>query len=232
MKRLFAMLLALCLLMGAGAYAFESAQGVWHLNAIETDGMRIDPSSVGMGIILSLYTDGSAVLSLSGEGDLLAIWSEGAGFVRVGDGTDGDLILSYEGAQLVSEDDGMRLIFGREKHELTQEQVSPARADAQLADYEGDWQATHMTSSGMYIPMDAIGTQAGLSLRGTQAVLNISGEETYGEAFVSGGRLYVISERGETVFTLYEDGTISFVLATVGDMGPTQATVYFSRTGE
>lgn len=211
----------------AGALALEPGDvlGAWYLNGMEAEGFSVSPSALGMDITLVLNEDNTAAMQMPGQEDAAGTWAIADGQLVVT--VDGDgLALSLVDGDLVAEEDGMKMIFGKEKVDAEPVEASPARTDAALADFNGTWNAHLAVIEGMELPIDALGLEFGLVIEDGKATLSAFGVSDSMEGDVSGGVL-TVSADGETTmtFTLHEDGTVSCVLEDA-------FTIIFQRAGE
>lgn len=150
MKRWISIVLAALMLMLPCAYAQEpvSAAGEWVLTQVETDGERIDSETLGLNIRISLYEDGSALVSTgtdtpstwTQDGDTIAIDAMSAPF-------------TLEGETMWVENNGLKMI-------LTP-YVDPAtlRTDTLLEEFNGTWVCSQVDFGGMMMSLSSLGAE-------------------------------------------------------------------------
>lgn len=190
MKRMFAIAIALAMLLSAAALA-EAADytGLWYLNDITMEGMSVTPSAFGLEITLELREDGSVTYTSNeevSEGTWMA--EDEAVTVTVGDEP---LTLALREDSLVSESDGISMVFGKQLAEV--EVFAPAMPVAAAAeDYVGSWKAFKINMDGDYIDTVLLGEEITAAIEGTTITMN-------GFAFT-----------GDVIETAYVDGALAF----------------------
>lgn len=108
MKRILTILLALMLCFCLSACSKEVG-GVYKLEYITTDGVRISPSSLGMNISFAFSEDGTGTATYSGQ-TLAITWAEDDDGLLV-TGPHEELHFSWDGSTLVMHDEGSMLFF-------------------------------------------------------------------------------------------------------------------------
>ncbi len=236
MKKLFAVTLALMMLLSAAATA-ESADflGDWYLTGIESEGTIYYPSDFGMSVSMTLNDDGTAHIEfhqgdqsepregtwvLEGDAAIVTVDDEPQTFV-LADGT------------LVSEGDS-GMIFGREPVEI--EGYTPAAVvEAEEADFFGSWTTFTYGTDGVFMNAAATGMDMVADIsEGSLLLTGILGSETpYSISFADNAYCYDITdENGETVTIIkaemLEDGNLQLTRLFFGTeyvliMAPTEA---------
>lgn len=111
MKKLLTLLVALCMLMGCAALAETTDYlGVWVLTGVESFGIAMDPSALGMDAVMTINAGGICVQESMGE-VMECTWAETETGIVVND-AEGDLeSYTYADGTLVLEQDGVKMIF-------------------------------------------------------------------------------------------------------------------------
>ena len=200
MKKRLCLALCIALLLCAAAPAWaltnEDVIGTWYLNEITTGGASIDPSAVGMDTTLENAADGTMTVTNLISGTVAYSWATDGDTLRtaLADNPDYTLIYGMREGCLVIEADGMGMVFGRERVVVESYQPGDRVADAQLADFVGEWEAYYMSLQGLVLPFATTGMTVTLAI---------------GEA----GATMADTENGETTTLTYmlsfADGTLT-----------------------
>lgn len=231
----FTMMLALLVSLfccGAAVLAeAESLEGVWYLNSVEIEGVEMSPASLGLEMVMTLETDDTVLIQVTGEEDESGAWSRDGDEVTVT--IEGEtMVFVLQGDALVVEDDGATMIFGREKSEMEEFVAAPIREDVALSDFDGMWTATILDMAGMQLPVAALGMDMTLTIENGRAVLvSLEWEEEQTnevDGIFEDNSLTLDIPSTETTggmtmaLVLHEDGMMSF--------GDEEATIYFERS--
>ena len=237
MKKTLAMLLALTL--AAAVCAFAAADeadflGTWYLNGINMEGNEINPASMGMEMILEVSADGTYVLSTPGaeEADQPGTWKldmdDGVEELELAvEGVDDDFSLKIVNGELVGEEDGLGMRFGREKEEAEVYTPAEPAADAKEEDYAGKWTAVKVDMDGLYADYALFGGVMGdftAEIEGTTITLTglIMYDNTAVQAAFADGKLECVDELGNTITAqLLQDGSLKLVTAAAEGDGMT-----------
>lgn len=230
MKKMLALLLALCLLcMGAFALAeAEDVSGVWYLTAFESDGVELPTSLLGIEMTMTLNTDGTALLESNMAETEIGTWMMNGDQLEVDDAVGDTQVFALVDGRLVGEQDGMKLILTREVGENAVQEASPVRTDATREEFNGVWNGSYVELGGMQLPVSMLDMNIGLEIT-TDKVLMTSitsdGSETQEQEFSFADGVLTI---GDDVMSLklHENGMASF---TDEDAG---MTLYFEKTAE
>ena len=178
MKKLFAVLLALAMLLSVAAFA-EAADvvGTWYLNELVTEGSSLSPATFGMEMSMTLNEDGTAsAATVQGEEteEESGTWSIDGTTVTVDLNGSAQAFEFADGA-LSAEMDGMTMVFGQEKVEG--EVYVPAEpVEAAQEDFAGSWTATKVGFGDTYfdwaIMADMFGDPLTAVIDGTTLTLN------------------------------------------------------------
>lgn len=236
-KTILAIMIATVMLataMYVGA-AEENIEGVWYVESISQDGQTLDAdilSSMGMNMVLTLNSDGTATLDAMGTKNE-GIWTAD-GIINM---NDSDVPYTLQDGSLILEQDGQVMKFSREAAETDTFSLAPAVENPELRDFDGEWKAVLMVSAGIQIPMDMVSSDICLSVEDGKVILikSIVDQTNGGEVletmevecnsdFTDDGTLHV-DFNGADVFrnydftickdmylTLREDGKMSGVL--------------------
>lgn len=228
MKKRTSIFLALCLCAVLISALGESLlPGDWYLSAVVAEGISLTPAGMGLDMKVTLYEDGSVLITRTKEANRKGVW------VLQGDkfevNAEGDrMIFRIQGETLtfLDEEKGLLMIFGREQAALprgTHEDqaagwVSPIRADAVMEDLEGEWVPAEVEVMGRLMEAEPLGFTRRISIRQGQVWLSAYGDDAEtpaAEAAWEEGGLRVISGEGdeaeEILLRLHEDGRMSYV---------------------
>lgn len=225
MKKLFAVALALVMLLSVAAFA-ETANytGIWYLNEIDFGGTKLAPAAMGMEMTFDLKDDGSvAAASPDEEGQI----QETAGTWTLDGETltvtinDEPLTLTLVDGNLVADSgDGMALTFGREKVEAEIYVPAAPKADAAEADYVGNWTATQLDMDGMFINPALLGMDTTAVIEGTTITLTgafLFDNEAFEAELKDGALVYAAANPDEVMVSAIsvqalEDGALKLVI--------------------
>jgi len=191
--------------------------GAWDLSSIKAEGVTLPAAEWGMEMTMVFNEDNTAIALMAGEeADEAGTWSIVDGKLYAS-ANESDMVFTPVDDTLVVEEDGMKMVFGREKAEAEAVEISPARTDAALSDFNGTWNAYLAGYEGMVFPIEAFGLEMAMVIEGGKATLTSSGESIEMEGDVSAGVLTITAgdaddEAFSFSFTLHEDGTVSCVL--------------------
>lgn len=230
-KRTIGMLAAAALaaaLTCTAAFAEEvDVTGAWYMQSMEQEGQVYDASmlaSFGMTGTITLGEDGSVAIEFTGEDAVEGTytWDGAAGEIT----SDGESVpFTLEEDQLVMEQEGVKMVYGRDMPEAEAFELAEAVADAQLADFNGVWAAETFVMAGMPLPMEALGMEMVLTIEDgkvtskttytsestdeTEAAEPDVMEQVY-EGELTNGVLAGTTEDGEAFkLELREDGTMT-----------------------
>ena len=210
-RKLAGLLLCLMLLGSLATAQTVDYTGVWYLVSVESSGVALNPSDIGMEMSMTLNADGTGVIAMTGEEDKTATWAlDGETLTITSEEQPLTFVLTADG-QLTAENEDTKMIFGRDA-------AAPAFVPAaeiaapDIAAFNGTWTITTVSVSGMYVPFSAM-AQAGMEdasiviLDGSVTSLGTQETGTFAE-----GKLEVASlVEGMTgkSFALLEDGTLT-----------------------
>ncbi len=233
-KSIAAIILALCLMCFGSAFALESADviGTWYLSEIGDESSSINPALIGMEMSMTINEDGTAELSTkSGENEYTdkATWAIDGDALTVTDATDTASTLTLENGVLIGTDAGTRMVFSKEKAEVSFEAYIPAaqKTGVTAEDFAGKWTVTIAGTSGTQLPINALGMQVTITVDGQNAIysynMNGAGSETALTAALENDVLVLKSgDVAVLELKLLEDGILTY-----GDS--TGATVFYAE---
>ena len=171
MKKIFAMLLALAMLLGAMAMAEATdVTGTWYAVEMIQGDQSINPAEMGLEITMTLNEDGTATMNGAGDpsegtwtfdGETLTIQEEGAD----------DTVMTYADGNLTMGDDSMTMVFSQEAPEA--EVFAPAAAvEAAVEDFAGTWKAEKIGLEGSYYPVSLLGADITATFEDTTITLD------------------------------------------------------------
>ena len=239
MKRVTALAAALILMLIA-VYAVpviaeeESPAGTWYLQSMKHGDIELDGGFLSsFTMVLTLNEDGTATMD-SGAETIEGTWSL--------EGTEGSLELSntlpftFEDDQVIIEQEGTGMIFGKEAPAAQPAEVAPAVTDPQISDFIGTWNVSSYVMYGMPLPASLMGEKATLTIEEEQIRLHEdlldmnnnfepteSRDYTFSAQLQDDGTLLVdfgeeslttplFSGAGSLVLTLREDGKITGIV--------------------
>ena len=238
MKKRTSIFLALCLCAVLISAPAESLlPGDWYLSAVEAEGISMTPAGMGLDMKVTLYEDGSVLITRTKEANRKGVWVSRGDKVEVN--AEGDrMIFRIQGETLtfLDEEKGLLMIFGREQaasSQGTQERqaagsASPVRTDAVAEDFDGEWKPVEAEVMGRLMEAEPLGFTRRITIRQGEAWLSAyeGGAETPAaeSAWEDGGlRLKTdVEGEGEILLHLHEDSRISYVTED-------QITIYLER---
>lgn len=174
MKKFFAVMLAMAMLLSAAAIA-EAADflGVWYLVEMQEDGTSFSPADFGISMALELKEDGAAQSDAVMGDDVktqMGTWTQdGDAVVVTIDDTPATFTLTD--GQLITADEDMMMVFDREPVEA--EIYTPAEpVAAEEADFEGRWTAFKYGFEGQFIDAALIGMDLDVEVKDGSLVLS------------------------------------------------------------
>lgn len=201
MKRLYALLLALTMVLGCAAVAEETADyvGYWVVTSTEINGKTYDPAALGVNAYMELYADGTCLLVAMDE-MLDGTWTVTPTGITTTD-ADGDAaVYTYVDGALMVEEDGCKLFF-------TPEAYTMPLGGLTLADFEGDWVFTYVEVGNEVYYADELGVEMTLSIhdgKGVHAVYSgESGEVT--DLYNGVCEIEEVTDFGTAMLLLYTD---------------------------
>ena len=198
MKKLFAVLLALAMLLSMAAFA-EAADvvGTWYLNELVMDGASMSPATFGMEMAMTLNEDGTASAATNAvedEPESSGTWTIDGTTVTVTMNGE-DQVFEYADDALTADTGDGTMVFGREPAEGEAYQPGEPVAAAE-EDFAGSWTATKAGFDGKYLDWTVMGDMLGdpmtAAIEGTTLTLN--------------GFLF----SGEAIETTYADNALTF----------------------
>ncbi len=223
MKKLFAIVIALAMLLSAAALA-EAADytGVWYLNAMEAEGESYSPATFGIEMSIELKDDGTVVgISSMGGGEAepqAGVWEIDGDHVNVTI-DESTLAMKLEDGALIGESDGQKMVFGREKVEVEVYVPAAPKADATVEDYAGKWVSAKIGTEGIYMDAAALGLEFNANIEGTTITLDgiLFSSEAVEATFADGALTYAAEDPENALLAgltaqLLEDGNISMLV--------------------
>jgi hypothetical protein len=208
MKKLFSLLLALCMMLAccASAEAVDMT-GVWYADLM------------GMTMTLTLNADNTYTMDMMGEADD-GTWAQTETGVLIDD--EMPMVYNAEANTLVMDMDGMELVFGREAAAAFV--AAEARTDATVEEFAGCWLADKIGFMGMTMSTTDIGMGLAFAINDTTVTMYMmEGEQSFAEAetvdlpaeFADGALTIVMPAESEEsapqsfVLKLLADGTLA-----------------------
>lgn len=156
MKKLFAVIIAMAMLLSAAAFA--EITGTWNLSEAVMNGTSMSPADMGIQITIVLNEDNSAVMSsnISEDGDKTGTWSLDGETLTITTDGEAPSTLTYADDKLVMDmgDEGS-MVFTQGEVEAP---YVPAAANtaAAVEDFAGKWQAVKVGMEGKYFPAEML----------------------------------------------------------------------------
>lgn len=218
MKKLTAVLLALLMMLSCAVAETVDFSGAWYLVKASAQGMELDPSVLGMEMVLDLKADGSAELRMTGEEtDSGATWVANDNGVVVTDSTGDAMALVYTGDQLVMEMDDVGMYFAREAAAAPAAEGGDYVADAVIDDFQGSWNGVAVEMMGMEMPLDAMDATASVKVDGLKVRFDMDGDAIDLEGTIADGILTVMGpEDTPMVFKIKTDGRLACEMSVEG----------------
>jgi hypothetical protein len=194
--------------------------GVWYGVSMEIGGESYPLADMGMDLTITIGVDGTAEMSMNGEGENIqcsiqdgVLMADGVGFAL----QDGMLVVS---------EDGMIMTLSREKPEASSASIPVIDESATIDDLKGVWTLARVMADGMTLPAEAA-EMAGdtLVIYGDTCDLTLQGMTLDGlSCRMDDFTLLISILDGETAATLREDRTLCLEMS--------DATFWYERTGD
>lgn len=195
MKKLFALLLTLAMLLSSAAMAEFDYIGLWTLIGMETAGIPMDVSTLGLYGSMLLNEDGSCVLTMQDKTQN-GTWAATATGITTTDAEGVVDIYTLVNNNLVVEQEGVKIIFAREA--------------AEKIDYVGVWVLTSLKASGVTLDPAKLGMEATMDIyeNGTCTMVSM-GETEQGTWAETEGGIVITDEDGEPLALTVTDGALA-----------------------
>ena len=161
MKKILALILALCMMLSCTAFAEDDMTGDWFADMF------------GQLAILTIADDATYSMEVMGD-SAEGVWVLEGETLYLDKGTDVETALAYDAdACTLSVDlgDEMMIVFGREMPVFFT--PAEARTDATVEEYAGSWAAAYVDFFGMLAPVEAAGMDMTLTIEGTTATMSL-----------------------------------------------------------
>lgn len=157
MKKFAALLFALLLCLGSSLAEAVDYTGTWYFVEATYQGQTLLAVELGMDTSMTLNADGTAYSQAQMQ-QLPATWMATDSGVMIypvveGAALEVGILYTLEGDRLVAEDEGLRMVYSRDRADGGFYAVGEAKADATMDDYNGTWVATVAQVMGMQVPM-------------------------------------------------------------------------------
>lgn len=226
MKKFFAVLLTVAMLLSAAAVA-EAADflGVWYLVELQADGESFSPADFGMSMSLELKEDGTAQADSVMGGDPEA---QAGSWTQKGDAIvvtidDSPVTFTLTDGQLIAADEEMTMVFGREAPEA--EIFTPAEPVAAVeADFEGSWTAFKYGYEGHFMDAALVGMDMAVEVKDGSLLLSgfFDSDAAIPMTFADGAYAYSTDDESEMFSAIrlqkLADGNLMLTLTAGGDM--------------
>lgn len=192
--------------------------GMWYGVSMTMEGTTYQMVDMGLEMTLEIHAGGTFTIVTDGEADAgVCVVENGAVIVD-------DLPASLADGQLTVEQDGVLMVFDREKPEAAE--IAPENESAVLSDYLGVWTVTSITADGMTLPAEVVGMSGDtITVYGETLDMTLMGAElTDLPCVMDGHRLRVTLMDTPAFLMLHTDGTLEF------DME--DGTLWYQRTSD
>lgn len=194
--------------------------GVWYGVSMEMEGVSYPLTDMGMDLTITISADGTAEMSMNGEGEIIQCSMQDG--VLMADGVG----IALQDGMLVVSEDGMTMTLSREKPEASAESIPVIDESAAIDDLKGVWTQARVTMDGVTLPAEAA-EMAGdtLVVYGDNCDLTLQGMTMDGlSCRMDDFALLISILDGEAAATLREDGTLCLEMSDV--------TLWYERTGD
>ena len=194
--------------------------GVWYGVSMEIEGASYPLADMGMDMTITIGADGTAEMSMNGEGESIQCSMQDG--VLMADGVG----IALQDGMLVISEDGMTMTLSREKPEASAAPIPVIDESATIDDLKGVWTLARVTMDGVTLAAEAA-EMAGdtLVIYGDSCDLTLQGMTMDGLTCSMDGYALLISILdGESAATLREDGTLCLEMSDV--------TLWYERTGD
>ena len=192
--------------------------GMWYGVSMTMEGATYQMADMGLEMTLEIHAGGTFTIITDGEADTGVCAVENGAVIVDG------LPTSLADGQLTVEQDGVLMVFGREKPEAAE--IAPENESAALSDYLGVWTVTSVTADGMTLPAEVAGMSGDtITVYGETLDMTLMGTElTDLPCAMDGHRLSFTLMDTPAYLTLRTDGPLGF------DME--DGTLWYQRTGD
>ena len=194
--------------------------GIWYGVSMEMEGMSYPLTDMGMDLTITIGADGTAEMSMNGEGESIQCSMQDG--VLTADGVG----IALQDGMLVVSEDGMTMTLSREKPEASAAPIPVIDESATIDDLKGVWTLARVTMDGVTLPAD-VAEMAGdtLVVYGDACDLTLQGILLDGlTCRMDGCTLLVSVLDEESAVTLREDGTLFLEMSDI--------TLWYERTGD
>ncbi len=194
--------------------------GVWYGVSMEIEGASYPLADMGMDMTITIGADGTAEMSMNGEGESIQCSMQDG--VLMADGVG----IALQDGMLVVSEDGMTMTLSREKPEASAAPIPVIDESATIDDLKGVWTLARVTMDGVTLAAEAA-EMAGdtLVVYGDNCDLTLQGMTMDGLTCSMDGYALLISILdGESAATLREDGTLCLEMSDV--------TLWYERIGD
>ena len=194
--------------------------GVWYGVSMEIEGASYPLADMGMDMTITIGADGTAEMSMNGEGESIQCSMQDG--VLMADGVG----IALQDGMLVVSEDGMTMTLSREKPEASAAPIPVIDESATIDDLKGVWTLARVTMDGVTLAAEAA-EMAGdtLVVYGDSCDLTLQGMTMDGlTCSMEGYALLISILDGESAATLREDGTLCLEMSDV--------TLWYERTGD
>ncbi len=231
MKKLISLMLILCMAcMLVPAMADDDVTGEWTMIKAVVQGMEMDPTALGMEMVIILNADGTAEAK-SSYGEAEPEVSDGTWTM---DGSTVTITIGGEPAEFIYEDGQLimdmgeqgKMIFSKDAVAAPAAQAANIIAANSIEDFSGSWKLTTAKVMGMEVPISMLASVLGqemditMTVEGEQVTMSMSfgGEVNEGvvPAELRDGAL-VVSESGQELVFQLTDADSVVVIMTVGE---------------
>ncbi len=220
MKKIFAWVLALCMMLTCAAALAEDITGEWSLIEIRVEGSSINPALFGMDMVFDFTADGTCRVTTSyGEESETAdaTWTQNGNAISVA--VNGTVLyeMVLENGTLTM-DGGLEglFVFSRDAVEAAEAEL-PVAVLAENADvFKGEWVLSAVSAGGALAPAEAMGAAGTMKIDDAKVVLAWSDTEMESEYTFGDGSLQFAAMGMEVSLALTDTGWLALPLEIEG----------------
>lgn len=229
-KKTLALLIALLLGLTICAHAeAESPVGDWYMNVIVSDGVKIDPDTLGLDMQIRLNDDGSAAITQAGEtvNDCVWAFAEERILLCSPSGDALEMQQTGENLEVIDSETGARMIFGRTRVPLENDALAAVVSAPALSDFEGAWRAESIDMLGTRFSMETLEMELQIVISGETADVTAGEGDVqtkYQTTVVLEGDMLCVQAEGDQAplnLQLLEDGKLLCIEDSDGVTGVT-----------
>lgn len=160
--------------------------GTWYLNVMEMEGTEMNPAAMGMEMSLEVSEDRTALVKMTDEEDMTGTWEIEDGVFMFTDETDTVMKFTFAEEKLTTEEDGIKMIFGKEKAEAEIFEPGTVVAEPSMEDFDGNWNVVTVDLFGMQMPVAMAEFEMSLTIENGKATMHYNDGSSETDAELTG----------------------------------------------